>query len=231
MAYLTQLRALVGSRPLFSVGASAIIQDEAGRVLLQRRSDDGLWGCPGGGLEPGETFEEAARRELNEETGLDCALTFWQAVSGPQLYHRYPNGDQVYFVGGLCRGHLSAAALAQAVPDAEGETLDLAWFALDTLPPISANVNKQTLSVLRAEVGLPPLPLEPSPPPPAGEHLRELRALVGSRPLFAPGAKVLVRDEAGRVLLSAPHRTTLSGHSPAATWNSAKPLRSRPAAN
>ena len=204
MSYLSELRALVGTRPLFSIGSSAIVQDEAGRVLLQRRGDDGLWGLPGGGLEPGETFEGAARRELNEETGLDAALTFWQAVSGPQLYHRYPNGDQVYFVGGLCRGRLPAAELENAAPDDSGETLDLRWYDLAHLPTISANVNKQTLSLLRAETGLPPLPLELSPPPPGGDHLRELRALVGPRPLFAPGANVLLRGGEGRVLLVRP---------------------------
>ncbi|WP_420595066.1 NUDIX hydrolase [Deinococcus sp.] len=202
MSYLSELRVIVGSRPLFSIGASAIVQDERGRVLLQRRSDDGLWGMPGGSLELGETFEEAARRELSEETGLDTPLTLWQAVSGPHLYHRYPNGDQVYFVGGLCRGHLPAAALERARPDAEGETLELRWFDLAALPEISANVNRQTLGLLRAEIGLPPLPLEPSPlPTSGGEHLRELRALVGTRPLFAPGANVLLRDEAERILL------------------------------
>ncbi|WP_161880251.1 NUDIX domain-containing protein [Deinococcus alpinitundrae] len=201
MSYLSELRALVGARSLFSIGASAVVQDETERVLLQRRGDDGLWGLPGGGLEPGETFEQAARRELNEETGLDTPLTFWQAVSGPQLYHRYPNGDQVYFVGGLCRGRLTAAALEHAVPDDDGETLALDWFELGELPTISANVNKQTLSLLRAEIGLPPLVLEYSPPPPGGEHLRELRALVGPRPLFAPGSNVMLRDGEGRVLL------------------------------
>lgn len=64
------LRAVWGSRPLLSVGVSILIQDEAGRVLLQRRGDDGLWGTPGGGLDPGEDFLTAARRELHEETGL-----------------------------------------------------------------------------------------------------------------------------------------------------------------
>ena len=201
MPYLSELRALVGSRPLHSVGASAIVQDETGRVLLQRRGDDGLWGLPGGGLEPGETFEGAARRELNEETGLDTELVFWQAVSGPQLYHRYPNGDQVYFVGGLCRGRLDAAALDHAAPDDSGETLELGWFTLSDLPPISANVNRLTLGLLREEVGLPTLPLEVSPPSPRGDHLRELRALVGPRPLFSPGANVRLSDPAGRVLL------------------------------
>lgn len=157
-------------------------------------------------MELGETFEQAAHRELKEETGLSTPLTFWQAVSGAHLYHCYPNGDQVYFVSGLCRGHLPAAALASAAPDDSGETLELAWFDLAHLPIISANVNKQTLSFLRSEVGLSPLPLEASPPKPvviqpSGEHLRELRALVGTRPLFAPGANMLLRGERGRVLL------------------------------
>ena len=201
MSYVSELRALVGSRPLFGIGAGAIVQDERGRVLLQRRSDDGLWGLPGGGLESGETYLEAARRELNEETGLDTPLTFWQVISGANLYHRYPNGDQMYFVTGLSRGFLPAAALQEARHDADGETLELRWFALDNLPPISANVNRQTLSLLRTEAGLPPLLLEPSPAPPAGDHLRELRKRVGQRPLFAPGANVLLRDDKGRVLL------------------------------
>jgi 8-oxo-dGTP diphosphatase len=201
MSYLSELRAVVGARPLWSVGASAIVLDETGRVLLQQRGDDGLWGLPGGGLEPGETFEQAARRELNEETGLDAPLAFWQAVSGPELHHRYPNGHEVYFVGGLCRSHLPAAALAHAAPDDSGETLALGWFNLADLPPISANVNRLTLGLLRQELGLPMLPLEASPPPPAGDHLRELRALVGPRPLFSPGANVRLTDEAGRVLL------------------------------
>ncbi|WP_245895891.1 NUDIX hydrolase [Deinococcus irradiatisoli] len=196
-----QLRSLVGQRPLFSVAAGATVQDEHGRVLLQRRSDDGLWGLPGGGMEPGETFEDTARRELLEETGLSTPLKLWQVVSGPQLYHRYPNGDQVYFVSGLCRGRLNAAEIASAVPDAEGETLELRWFDLADLPDISANVNKLNLNLLRAEVSLPPLPLAPWPAPPGGEHLRELRALVGSRPLFSPGSNVLLRDGSGRVLL------------------------------
>ncbi|GAA5513594.1 NADH pyrophosphatase [Deinococcus carri] len=207
MSYLSELRALWGSAPLVSVGVSVLIQDEQGRVLLQQRGDDGLWGVLGGGLEPGETFLEAAHRELREETGLTCPniapLPLEEGlVSGPEFYHRYPNGHEIYLVGLRTHGTLPAAALAGAQPDDSGETLALAWFALDDLPPLNSNINRVSMNVLRARVGLPPLPLLPVPDaPPVGNHLLALRRRVGPRPLFAPGANVLVTDEAGQLLL------------------------------
>lgn len=54
--------------------AIVLALDERGRVLLVRQRGGpfrGEWLLPGGGLEPGETFEEAARREVREETCLD----------------------------------------------------------------------------------------------------------------------------------------------------------------
>lgn len=52
------------------VGAEAAIFDREGRILLVRRSDDGLWCLPCGWVEPNESPEEAAAREVREETGL-----------------------------------------------------------------------------------------------------------------------------------------------------------------
>jgi ADP-ribose pyrophosphatase YjhB (NUDIX family) len=62
--------------PVRRQAARVIVVDESGRVLLFRggdphRPDAGTWWfTPGGGLDPGETVEDAARRELREETGL-----------------------------------------------------------------------------------------------------------------------------------------------------------------
>ncbi|MFI8849061.1 NUDIX domain-containing protein [Streptomyces sp. NPDC053499] len=53
-------------------GACAVVTDAAGRVLLGR-SVSGMWELPGGSVEPGESFETTAVRELAEETGLRAA--------------------------------------------------------------------------------------------------------------------------------------------------------------
>jgi|DewCreStandDraft_5_1066085.scaffolds.fasta_scaffold00086_106 ADP-ribose pyrophosphatase YjhB (NUDIX family)/ubiquinone/menaquinone biosynthesis C-methylase UbiE len=58
--------------PLIAV--CAVIRDRDGRVLLARRTDNGLWCLPGGAMEVGETVEAAVRREVREETGLEVAL-------------------------------------------------------------------------------------------------------------------------------------------------------------
>ena len=64
-----------------------LIFDERRRLLLFEARDDGArwWVAPGGGLEPGESFEDAARREAEEETGFSIEL-------GPCVWtrrHRY----------------------------------------------------------------------------------------------------------------------------------------------
>ena len=51
--------------------ASAIVVDDAGRILLHRRTDNALWSIPGGAMALGESIAETAVREVKEETGLD----------------------------------------------------------------------------------------------------------------------------------------------------------------
>ena len=56
-------------------GGSALVVDDAGRILLQRRADSGNWSLPGGTMDLGETLPGAVVREAREETGLDVELT------------------------------------------------------------------------------------------------------------------------------------------------------------
>jgi ADP-ribose pyrophosphatase YjhB (NUDIX family) len=56
-------------------GGAALVVDQQGRILLQRRADSGNWSLPGGVMELGETMGHAVVREVREETGLDVELT------------------------------------------------------------------------------------------------------------------------------------------------------------
>ncbi|MBB4914711.1 8-oxo-dGTP pyrophosphatase MutT (NUDIX family) [Streptosporangium saharense] len=57
------------------VGVSAVVVDDQGRVLMQRRVDNGLWALPGGGMDLTESVPQAAVREVREETGYDVEVT------------------------------------------------------------------------------------------------------------------------------------------------------------
>src|SRR2546430_5501037 len=52
-------------------GGSAIVVDERGHILLQRRRDNSRWALPGGVMEIGEDIGRTAAREVEEETGIE----------------------------------------------------------------------------------------------------------------------------------------------------------------
>ncbi len=96
MSYIMDLRKVVGHRPLLQVGASVIVVDKYGRILLQLRSDNNTWGYAGGSVEIDENVEDTAKRELYEETGLIAKeLSLLGVFSGKELHNIYPNGDEV----------------------------------------------------------------------------------------------------------------------------------------
>jgi ADP-ribose pyrophosphatase YjhB (NUDIX family) len=73
---------------------SAIVQDGGGRLLLIRRTDNGYWSIPGGGVEPGESVSQAVAREVKEETGIDCEVTGLTGIySDPNHVAAYDDGE------------------------------------------------------------------------------------------------------------------------------------------
>lgn len=83
---------------LLQDGAAAIILNSQNQILLQRRSDSGKWGLPGGCQELGERFQDTIVREIKEETNLDVEekdLELIDIVSGKTRRNSYPNGDVV----------------------------------------------------------------------------------------------------------------------------------------
>ena len=94
--YIKDLRKIVGHRTIMQCAASIICINERGQLLLGRRTDNHLWGYSGGSIELDEKVEEAAKRELFEETGLAAEeIEFFFINSGPEVHYVYPNGDEV----------------------------------------------------------------------------------------------------------------------------------------
>ncbi len=99
MDYTLQLRKYIGHRPILMVGAAILVVDGNNRLLMIRHSNSGCWGLPGGATEPGEVVESAAKRETVEEVNLQVGgMSLFGVFSGPELYYKYPNGDEVYNV-------------------------------------------------------------------------------------------------------------------------------------
>jgi ADP-ribose pyrophosphatase YjhB (NUDIX family) len=86
--------------------ASAIVVDQAGRILLHRRADNELWSIPGGGMEVGERIADTMVREVREETGLEVEPeTIVGIYSDPHHVVEYGDGEvrQQFSVCFACR--------------------------------------------------------------------------------------------------------------------------------
>ncbi|MGY0695055.1 NUDIX hydrolase [Virgibacillus sp. FSP13] len=96
MEYFKYLRQYVGHKPIILPGSVVIIVNDKNEVLLQKRHD-GYWGLPGGLMDLGESFEEVAKREVFEETGLVVGnLKLLNVRSGSEYYLKVANGDELY---------------------------------------------------------------------------------------------------------------------------------------
>ena len=138
-----ELRKVVGHGPLLQVGAGVIVENVKGEVLLQKRTDNHCWGYAGGSVELDEVVEDAARRELFEETGLIAReLELFGVFSGKDMHYVYPNGDEVANVDivYLCKKYEGTLCCQ------ETEVEELRFFPADSLPePLSPPIRRPLL--------------------------------------------------------------------------------------
>ena len=121
-----------GADTVVRVGVGVIVKDGENRILLEKRSDCGLWGLPGGRIEPGESVIEAAEREVEEETGFKVKIQKLMGVySEPEnRIVTFPdNGDVVHLVDILLE-----ATILSGVLSCSHESEDVRFFKQNALP-------------------------------------------------------------------------------------------------
>src|SRR5437588_10614725 len=119
-----------GSSASFRIAVSALIFEE-GRVLLAYRRDIDWWNLPGGGMEVGETVDEALCREVREETGLEIEVERLVGV------YSKPQKQEVVLT---FRCHITGGTL-----QATEEIRESRYFAPDALPKNTLPKHRQRI--------------------------------------------------------------------------------------
>ncbi|MFI9552260.1 NUDIX domain-containing protein [Nonomuraea endophytica] len=115
------------------MGVSVAVTDDAGRILLQRRADNGLWAIPGGGMDLTESVPEAAVQEVREETGLEVEITGMVGLyTDARHVIAYTDGEVRRQFAIVLRGRMIGGEMAVSE-----ESTEVAWVPtsdLDGLP-------------------------------------------------------------------------------------------------
>ncbi len=142
MGYIHEMREMVGSCCIFVPGVRALIPNTEGEILFQRRTDNALWGLPGGSVERDETVFEALQREVVEETALEVIEAEPMGLyCGPNQKFSYPNGDRVQ-----CFAIAFIVRKWEGEPIADGlEGSCVRFFPVLNLPDPIVAIHRQTL--------------------------------------------------------------------------------------
>ena len=146
MDYIKELRKRTDHMPLVLPHSVVVLFNENNDILLEERSDDGYFDFPGGSIDLKESAEDAARRELLEETGLEALeLELFNVYSGEITHYVYFNGDEIYGVDlvYLCRKYKG-----ELKPQQE-EVKNLKFYKLDDMPEKMSIRNKQIIKDLK----------------------------------------------------------------------------------
>ena len=148
MDYIKSIRPKLGHQKIILNCAGVLIIKD-GKVLLQRRQDNHKWGFPGGLLELHETYEDAALREVKEETGLTVKLESFLGI-----YHNHhmvwSNGDEAHTIGAFY-----TASIVSGEPRVDEESLELKYFGFDELPDLFAEDMVEAVKAYLRGVRLP----------------------------------------------------------------------------
>ena len=113
------------------IGTAIIIADSENRILMEKRADCGLWGLPGGRVEPGESVSKAAQREVFEETGLSVRIGKLLGVYSDPATHilTYPEGDVKHIIDVVVTASIISGELTKSA-----ESEELRFFSGENLP-------------------------------------------------------------------------------------------------
>ena len=109
---------------------NVVVTDDAGRVLMIQRTDNGNWAVPGGAIDLGESLPDAAIRETFEETGITCELT---GILGT---YTDPRHVMLYTSDGEVRQEFSIVLTARPIsgePTTSDESREVRWVPRDKL--------------------------------------------------------------------------------------------------
>lgn len=96
---------IIGHEFYIGVGSTAVVVNNESKILMVKRTDNGLWSLPGGYMSLGENAAQAVIREVGEEAGLEIEVERLMGILSPVQAWQYPNGDCTQGVVAIFRAH------------------------------------------------------------------------------------------------------------------------------